>query len=263
VAVAIGVAVLLGGVGYAGASMVSGASHGTATPAAAPAAIPSVDSSLTGDITQCTGKINGVTGTLKSVDGTTVVVQTADGSTRNVTTSPSTYVVEVAAGGLSDVHTGNRVLVRGTSSSDGTIAAAHVQVLPAGLSHAPGKGPARPGSQVGLQLGLAIGTVAGQTANGFTVVGGDGSQVSISTSPTTTVINTIKTDVGALRVGHQVVAGGTDAADGSLNAAEVTEVDVPASTLTPRRPAELPTPPAGLHPPQGLDLPHRPCGLPG
>jgi len=63
VVAAVGVAVLLGGVGYGVASMVDGG-HGTATPPAppaAPAAIPSVESLLTGDITQCTGKINGVT----------------------------------------------------------------------------------------------------------------------------------------------------------------------------------------------------------
>ena len=75
---------------------------------------------------------DGAFGLLQSVNGSTLTLQTPDGQTVKVTTTPSTQITKVVNGtaqsaSLSDLTTGQPVIVQGTTGSDGTVAAAAIR----------------------------------------------------------------------------------------------------------------------------------------
>ncbi|HEY0260865.1 MAG TPA: DUF5666 domain-containing protein [Lacisediminihabitans sp.] len=74
-----------------------------------------------------TGAGGGLTaGTVQSVDGDTITLKLTDGSTVKVTTTSDTAVTKTEDGTVSDLAKGDTVAVRGTTGSDGTVAATTV-----------------------------------------------------------------------------------------------------------------------------------------
>ena len=65
-----------------------------------------------------TGGAPGLVGQIKSVDGATIMVQGVDGMTTAVTTTPATVIRTQQAGTLSDIKTGDMLLIQGDKTSD-------------------------------------------------------------------------------------------------------------------------------------------------
>lgn len=75
------------------------------------------------------GTANGNTsGQVKLVDGKNVYVTTSSGSIVKVTTSDQVTVTKQAAGKVTDIKPGDTVTVRGSTNSDGTVAATSISV---------------------------------------------------------------------------------------------------------------------------------------
>jgi hypothetical protein len=75
---------------------------------------------------------DGAFGLLQSVNGSTLTLQTPDGQTVKVTTTPSTQITKVVNGSvqsasLSQLTTGQPVIAQGTTGSDGTVAATSIR----------------------------------------------------------------------------------------------------------------------------------------
>ncbi len=97
------------------------------------------------------GPRGGTFGLLQSVDGSTLTLQERDGSTIKVTTTSSTQVTKIVDGTpqsakLSDLTVGEPVMVRGTTASDGTVAATAIMQ---GRPPRGGRGDAGPGGGFG------------------------------------------------------------------------------------------------------------------
>jgi hypothetical protein len=89
-----------------------------------------------------------VTGSIISSDANSITVKSADGSTKIVLVSPSTTISKFQSASVSDLTTGQNVIVTGTANSDGTVTATRVELgvtLPARQGTAPGNGSAAPG----------------------------------------------------------------------------------------------------------------------
>ncbi len=71
----------------------------------------------------------GTVGTVKSINGNTMQVSTRD-SVVTVNLSDKTTVQKQAAGSLSDIKVGERVVVIGNQASGGTVTAQSVQLVP-------------------------------------------------------------------------------------------------------------------------------------
>jgi len=65
-------------------------------------------------------------GTVKSISGSTLTVTQQDGTTKTVNTNGSTAVSVLKAVSINDLSTGQVVVVRGTTNSDGTVTATNV-----------------------------------------------------------------------------------------------------------------------------------------
>jgi hypothetical protein len=65
-------------------------------------------------------------GEVKLVDGDNVYVTTADGTTVKVTTTSESEVTTTAEGTVADLEVGDTVIVQGTTSDDGTVAASRI-----------------------------------------------------------------------------------------------------------------------------------------
>jgi hypothetical protein len=71
-----------------------------------------------------------VVGQILSIDSKTVTVQLADGSSKIVLLTDTTVVTKTDTGAVSDLKTGDKVGVIGTTNSDGSITAENVQLNP-------------------------------------------------------------------------------------------------------------------------------------
>jgi hypothetical protein len=145
-------------------------------------------------------------GTLLAVNGTTLVVQTTNGRSLAVTTTPSTFV-SMSGPLLSDITDGASVMVHGYRA-DGTVRAAIVTV---GLPFS----AVSPAGYIAVQ-----GTVAGSTTAGFTLMTPTGSPVRVTLSPSTLVV-VPHASLGQLQPGTRIFAAGTASGDGTLSATAV------------------------------------------
>ena len=65
-------------------------------------------------------------GTVKSISGSTMTVTEADGTTKTVNTTGSTAVMVLKSVSINDLSTGQAIVVRGATNSDGTVTANNV-----------------------------------------------------------------------------------------------------------------------------------------
>jgi hypothetical protein len=94
------------------------------------------------------------TGTVKSIEGSTLVVTLNNGTTKTVTTSPSTTFSVVKASSLQELTTGQPITVQGPTGSDGTVTAKTVEQGVGGFGGGGfGGGQGRPGGAPGSGTG--------------------------------------------------------------------------------------------------------------
>lgn len=72
-----------------------------------------------------------LTGTVAAKDSGSITLNTKDGSSHVVLTTPDTTVSKSVNGTLSDVAVGSTVIVSGTTNSDGSVSASLIQLRPA------------------------------------------------------------------------------------------------------------------------------------
>ena len=83
-----------------------------------------------------------VSGSIIAADASSITVETSDGSTKIILVSGSTSISLTTEGSLSDLVTGEDVVVSGTANSDGTVTAASIRLgSNLGLGGAPGVMP--------------------------------------------------------------------------------------------------------------------------
>ncbi len=121
-------AVIAGGIGYWG-----GSAYGK------PAQMTPGQFNRMGGLAGGAGRVRGgaggaagagfVTGTILSKDAQSITVQMQDGS-KIVFVSGTTQVSKTAAGSLADLIVGERVVVTGTTNSDGSVTASSIQLRP-------------------------------------------------------------------------------------------------------------------------------------
>ncbi len=70
----------------------------------------------------------GTTGQIKLIDGTNIYVADSQGNTVKVSTTPSSTISVSQPSSLSTLQVGDSVVVRGTTGSDGTVAATSITV---------------------------------------------------------------------------------------------------------------------------------------
>ncbi|HET9946628.1 MAG TPA: DUF5666 domain-containing protein [Patescibacteria group bacterium] len=71
-----------------------------------------------------------VRGQVISLDPTTMTVKLADGSSKIIVVSTNTTYLKLQAGALSDIKSGDTVMVLGTNNSDGSVTAQNVEINP-------------------------------------------------------------------------------------------------------------------------------------
>jgi hypothetical protein len=124
------VALVVGlGVGYFGAHVFAASAK---TPSEARGAFAATG---TGGFTRAGGATTAgglLMGTVASVGSGSITLNTRDGSSHVVLTTPSTTVSKSVTGSLSDIAVGSTVEVTGTTNSDGSVSATVIQLRPAG-----------------------------------------------------------------------------------------------------------------------------------
>ncbi len=83
-------------------------------------------------------------GKVVSADSNSITVQLADGSSKIVNFSGSTKIVKTSTASSSDLTTGTRVAIFGTTNSDGSVTAQNIQINPANIFHGRAGQPTQP-----------------------------------------------------------------------------------------------------------------------
>jgi ABC-type Fe3+-hydroxamate transport system substrate-binding protein len=151
-------------------------------------------------------------GLVGSVSGSTVTLTGANGPA-TVDVAPSTRVIEVAPGQLTDVTAGDCVMVRPTKDSSGppTVTAAAVLVSLANNGKCGGHGHGR---------GVS-GTVASVNGNSIVLTAADNGQTTVTVTSNTRYIKRSKADTSAIAAGQCLAARGTKDDNGTLQATAV------------------------------------------
>lgn len=136
-----------------------------------------------------------------SSDGTSLVLTTADGWTRTIDTTGVALTRDGVAIAIGDIQVGEPVRVVQTRNADGTYTVTGIEVQPA----------------------RATGTIGSVSADGFTVVGGNGSTTTVSVTPETTwsARGSTSTSITDATAGRAVAVEGTLQTDGSIIATRV------------------------------------------
>ena len=69
-------------------------------------------------------------GTILSQDATSITIAKRDGGSQIILISPSTSILKTAPGAVSDLKTGDDVMINGASNADGSIAAQSISIRP-------------------------------------------------------------------------------------------------------------------------------------
>lgn len=195
----------------------------TGTPGATGKQAPLAQPDGEGTDTPAAGAGSGATtGTIDSVSAEGLTMIMSDGSIVSVTVNGATAIIKSAAEKLSDLATGDTVLVIGETDSSGDISAF--------LINARSTGPAGPDSATGVPDGsgpvgvaFAAGTVESRSSESLVVKLADGSTVTVITDGTTIVTRSTSATISDLATGDTInVVGGSDS-NGSIVASVITE----------------------------------------
>jgi Domain of unknown function (DUF5666) len=158
-------------------------------------------------------------GTLDQVNGDDLVLTEGNGTRVTVTTTAGTTIQRDIAGTVSDLADGDQVVVTGRLSG-GAMTADNVSVLP-GAVLAVGKmgSPAPPG--------FVTGRVSDVSGGAFEVTESDGTAVSVATTTSTNVTETVSSSVTGLQTGKFTTVAGTEGTDGTLVAKNIQQNDLP------------------------------------
>lgn len=162
-------------------------------------------------------------GTLVGVHDSDLSVTTKDGRTITVKTSGSTTVTASVAATLADIKVGDKVTVKGTSSSTTAMTAEAISDGGGGRSARAGtatKAGAAKG-QGGQSAGTFTGTVSVVDRDTITAKAKDGTITTITASPSTRVTLVQPSSLSALTVGETVRAVGTTASNGTVTASAI------------------------------------------
>jgi hypothetical protein len=184
----------------------------------------------------------GVAGTLDSVKGSTLTLTNRAGQTVTVATSSSTAVTKSESGSLGDVKVGDLVTAAGTADADGAVQATRIMDQGTASARAgagrggfggagtgAGTGTSAPGSGAGRRNGTgfgsggngAIGTVKSVSDSSLVLTGFNGSDVTVTTDPSTVVTVMQPVKLSALAVGQAVTVRGTTGSNGTVHATSV------------------------------------------
>jgi hypothetical protein len=168
-------------------------------------------------------RLSGVSGTLGQLNSSDLVIDTSDGQSVTISTSPSTRMIgSEGIGTVDDISDGAQVAVNGIDSN-GTIAASTVTV--GALNKVKPFEPPQPSISP-----VTVGTVSGAHAGDFSVVKPDGTSVAVTTTTSTTVITLQTLTVHQLQVGgFTLVVGDTPGQGGTLVAGAIEQVPHPIS----------------------------------
>lgn len=147
------------------------------------------------------GARQGVGVTVASIDGASLGLVTQDGWSRTIDTTGVALTRDGATITPTDILVGERVRVVQTRNADGTYTVTGIEVQPA----------------------IAIGTVGTVSADGFTVVGSDGTTTTITVTAETTwsARGSASVTIADATAGRSVAAEGQLQADGSIVASRV------------------------------------------
>lgn len=132
-----------------------------------------------------------------------------------VDVSSATHVTQLVKAQLSDVAAGQCLVARPTKDTEGTPNVTAAAIL---FGPADNNGQCAPAGKKGRGV---IGTVASVTANSITVTGADNTTTTVAVSPNTRYAKRNVVDASAIVAGDCLIASGTKAGDGSLQATSV------------------------------------------
>lgn len=139
--------------------------------------------------------------TVTAIDGTNLVLTTPDGWTRTIDTTGVVLTRDGATIAIGDIQVGESVRVVQTRNADGSYTVTGIEVQPA----------------------VALGTVGTASADGFTVVGSDGTTTTVTVDQATTwwARGASSASIADATAGRSVAVQGTLQADGSILATRV------------------------------------------
>jgi len=140
--------------------------------------------------------------TVSSIDGANLALETADGWSRTIDTTGVVLTRDDATIAITDILVGERVRVVQTQNADGTYTVTGIEVQPS----------------------TASGTVGTASADGFTVVGSDGTTTTVTVNDQTTWSTRGSSTAPTLAdatAGRSVAVSGVLQADGSIVATKV------------------------------------------
>jgi uncharacterized protein DUF5666 len=190
----------------------SSSSASSSTPATSSAS-SSATSSSPAPAAQAKDRLAGIVG---SIAGGKVTLTGPEGP-GPVDLTPTTHISQLATAQLTDVTAGECVAVRPTKDTAGSpnVTAAAVLFGPATDNNGQ---CAPPGGRKGRGV---VGTVASVTGNTITVTASDNSQSTVTVAPNTRYAKRSVVDASAIVAGDCLMAQGTKAGDGSLQATSV------------------------------------------
>lgn len=185
-----------------------------------------------------------VTGVLESVGQKSLAFKLADGTVATATLTSSTTYTKTENLKASALSNGERVTVLG-ATTNGVVAASRIVVTPSGSGFGggfrgrngqtpgslpegfrprpPGEGFRARGEGFPPGAGFNLGTISGLSGGSFTLTEPNKAKVKVTTSASTVVTKTVRTDKKGLTVGQELLIRGREVNNTTVAAASVTQ----------------------------------------
>lgn len=163
-----------------------------------------------------------VFGTIQSISAGSFVVAGRDGDTYTVKTTAATKVLTPAAARLGDIKAGDTVQLVATKAQDGSLTAAAVQDIPAGLGLAAGgRGGVRETKSGRV---FVAGSVVSLNGTSLSVASANGEATTVAVPASAKISRMTALPLTSLAAGAHVAATGRLNPDGSLSASTIVVV---------------------------------------